>query len=59
MTYDEFCEVETKAWDAFVGVFEKNGVIGDDLIFALDSKDCYNDVSDAVLSVVVLECEDE
>lgn len=57
MTYDEFCVIETQAWDAFIEAFEKHGVIGDDLISALDSKDCYNDVSDAVLSVVVLECE--
>lgn len=59
MTYDDFCVLETEAWDAFIAVFEKKGINGDDLISALDSKDCYNDVTDAVLSVVVLECEDE
>lgn len=57
MTYDELQELTRDAWDAFFKVFGTAGIIEDDLATALDHKDCFNNVDDAVMSVVVLEQE--
>jgi hypothetical protein len=49
MTYDELCYVEDKAWTAFLNVFEEAGVDRNKLRNAIDAKDSFNDVSDAVM----------
>lgn len=59
MTYEEFCYFEDKAWKAFLKVFEDAGVNRNKLYNALDSKDCINFVSDACISVVVLDEEED
>ncbi len=58
MTYDEFGNLEHEAWTAFLNVFEKAGVNRAELSNILDYKDCYNDVSDAIISCVDIEDEE-
>ena len=49
MTYDELCYFEDRAWTAFLDVLEEAGFNRNELRNSLDSKDCFNDVSDAVM----------
>lgn len=49
MTYNELCKVESSAWKAFLKVFEEAGISPSKLSDAIDSKDSYNDISDAVM----------
>ena len=49
MTYEELCYLEDKAWTAFLNVFEEAGANRNKLRNAIDCKDSFNDVSDAVM----------
>lgn len=49
MNYEQLCYLEDKAWGAFLAVFEEAGVDRVNLRDAIDSKDSFNDVSDAVM----------
>lgn len=50
MGYDDVSEIQDWAWDAFYAVLQSHGWSVSDLQFALDSKDCFNDVTDAVIA---------
>lgn len=58
MTYDQLGEVENKAWEAFLDVLENAGISRAEVSNALDNKDCYNDVFDAIISCVEIEDEE-
>lgn len=58
MTYDQLGEVENKAWEAFLDVLENAGINRTKVSNALDNKDCYNDVFDAIISCVNIEDEE-
>lgn len=49
MNYEQLCYLEDKAWGAFLTVFEEAGVDRNKLRNAIDNKDSFNDVSDAVM----------
>lgn len=49
MTYEDLCYLEDKAWTAFLNVFEEAGASRKELRKCLDNKDCFNEVSDAVM----------
>ena len=55
MNYRQYSTLELEAWSAFADVMEKGGIDRWDLMNALDKKDCLNDVTDAILSLVELE----
>lgn len=59
MKYEKYLEVEQEAWDNFLDTFAQYGINRRDVANTLHNKDAFNDVQDAILSVVVLECEDE
>lgn len=59
MKYEKYLEVEQEAWDNFLDTLAQYGISRRDVADALHNKDAFNDVQDAILSVVVLECEDE
>lgn len=59
MTFKEYRILENKAWRAFVGVFKEAGIDEDELVKALDAKDCFNDVGDATSSVIDFDSEEE
>lgn len=59
MTYDEFEDVVDEAWDAFFDVLDKYEINRGKVYLSLNRKDCFNDVSDAVMSCVKLESEDD
>lgn len=61
MTYTELNTAIEHAWSAFFdSLFESNILVADldKIDTAMDNKDCYNGVTDAIVSVVDLECEE-
>lgn len=59
MTYGEFSQLLDQAWTEFFAVFAEAGVVVSPIGNAMDRDDCFNDVEDAILSVVKLKLEDE
>jgi len=59
MKYEKYLEVEQEAWDNFLDIFAQSGIDREAVENALHDRDAFNDVQDAILSVVRLECEDE
>lgn len=49
MTYNKLNKIRIEAWKKFLQTFEGSGLDSDKLKKALDNKDCFNDVSDAIL----------
>ncbi len=58
MTYDELVDIESKAWTEYLNVLAASGIDRSDVSNALDAKDCFNDVFDAVISCVDIEDEE-
>lgn len=60
MTYKELEDVRKKAWREFLNVFEEAGLDSKTLHKEMNYKDCFNDVSDAILAAYGrdLECEE-
>lgn len=52
MTYDELDEITDLAWLAFFNVFKDNGLDVYKIEEAMDYKDCFNDVEDAIMNAV-------
>ena len=59
MTYDELDEITDAAWLAFFNVFKDNGLDIYKIEEAMDYKDCFNDVEDAIMNAVHTELEGE
>lgn len=59
MTYDELDEITDLAWLAFFNVFKDNGLDIYKIEEAMDYKDCFNDVEDAIMNAVHTELEGE
>lgn len=59
MTYDELDEITDLAWLAFFNVFKDNGLDVYKIEEAMDAKDCFNDVEDAIMNAVHTELEGE
>jgi DNA-binding transcriptional MerR regulator len=59
MTYDELDEIVDDAWLAFFNVFKDNGLDIHKIEQAMDNKDCFNDVEDAIMNAVHTELEGE
>lgn len=59
MTYDELDEITDNAWLAFFNVFKDNGLDIYKIEQAMDNKDCFNDVEDAIMNAVRNELEGE
>lgn len=59
MTYDELDEITDQAWLAFFNVFKDNGLDIYKIEQAMDSKDCFNDVEDAIMNAIRNELEGE
>jgi hypothetical protein len=59
MTYDEPDEITDAAWLAFFNVFKDNGLDIYKIDKAMDYKDCFNDVEDAIMNAVHTELEGE
>ena len=59
MTYDELDEITDAAWLAFFDVFKDNGLDIHKIEEAMDYKDCFNDVEDAIMNAVHTELEGE
>ena len=55
MNYKQYSALELEAWSVFADVMEKEGIDRWQLMNALDKKDCLNDVTEAILSLVELE----
>lgn len=58
MTYEQLCDLEDKASKAFLNVLEDAGINRAEVSNALDNKDCYNDVSDAIISCIEIKDEE-
>lgn len=56
MNYEKYLEVEQEAWDNFLDIFAQSGIDRKAVENALHNQDAFNDVQDAILSVVRLEC---
>lgn len=50
MTYDELDEIVDDAWLAFFNVFKDNGLDVYKIEEAMDIKDSFNDVEDAIMN---------
>lgn len=59
MTYDELDEITDVAWLAFFNVFKDNGLDIYKIEEAMDNKDCFNAVEDAIINAVHNELEGE
>ncbi len=59
MTYDELDEITDLAWLAFFNVFKDNGLDIYKIEEAMDYKDCFNDVEDAIMNAIHTELEGE
>lgn len=59
MQYEEFDRMVTVAWSGFFNILEYYGLDRKDAHKALNRKDCYNEVFDALISIVEIESEDE
>lgn len=61
MTYEDLRYLEIAAWNAFLNVFEDAGLSRSKLKNAIDGKDSFNDVSDAVMEAArsILTGDDE
>lgn len=59
MTYDELDEITDQAWLAFFNVFKDNGLDIYKIEEAMDNKDCFNDVEDAIMATLGNEIEGE
>ena len=59
MTYDELDEITDAAWLAFFNVFKDNGLDIYKIEEAMDYKDCFNGVEDAIMNAVHTELEGE
>lgn len=59
MTYDELDKIMDDAWLAFFDVFKDNGLDIYKIEEAMDYKDCFNDVEDAIMNAVHTELEGE
>jgi len=59
MTYDELDEITDQAWLALFNVFKDNGLDIYKIEEAMDYKDCFNDVEDAIINAVRNELEGE
>lgn len=57
MNYERFCEVQQEAWDNFLDIFAQSAIDRKTIENALHETDSFNDVQDAILSVIRLECE--
>jgi len=58
MTYDELELLTNRAWDEFFMVFAEAGVDAEALQKKMNWDDCFNDVDDAIHSIVKLEAEE-
>lgn len=59
MTYDELDEITDLAWIAFFKVFKDSGLDIYKIERAMDNKDCFNDVEDAIMAALHNEIEGE
>lgn len=59
MTYDELDKITDQSWLAFFNVFKDNGLDIYKIEEAMDNKDCFNDVEDAIMNAVHTELEGE
>jgi len=57
MNYEKFCKVQQEAWDNFLDIFAQSAIDRKTIENALHESDSFNDVQDAILSVIPLECE--
>ncbi|WP_391559309.1 hypothetical protein [Robertmurraya sp.] len=57
MNYEKFCEVQQEAWDNFLDIFAQSALNRKAIEDALHDSDAFNDVQDAILSAIRLECE--
>lgn len=58
MNYEKFYEVQQEAWDNFLDIFAQSAINRKSIENALHDSDAFNDVQDAILSVIRLECEE-
>lgn len=57
MTYNELDSIVEGAWSVFFDHLAFNGINTEDVADSLDTKDCFNDIFDAIISHVDLEEE--
>jgi hypothetical protein len=58
VNYEKYQEVQQEAWDSFLDIFAQHGLDRKTIENAFHETDSFNDVQDAILSVVHLECEE-
>lgn len=58
MDYCDMNHALTEAWDKFFEVLEESGIDTSKVAESMDSKDCFNDVRDCVLTGTTFTEED-